>query len=190
MEKISIQFLDNLKFAADCAIKDPDSIYAQEFFMLLDETFGKREDYEQPVQAVAVSWLIGRVKEMEQRAEAAEAKLVEREGFEQEPVAILGQQLRGYAEPTFICYLLIEEHNGEVEAGSPLFAEPNFTSPAPAVSLAELVPDEEAFVTLIKERGMSDIKRDGHYIALETRCAFRWWMFCRAAILRKIEEAK
>ncbi|MDN4131868.1 DUF551 domain-containing protein [Pantoea ananatis] len=75
MKEINTQFLDNIKFAADCAIKDPDSIYAQEFFMLLDETFGKREDYRQPVQAVALSWLIDRVKCLEQRADAAEAEV-------------------------------------------------------------------------------------------------------------------
>lgn len=52
------EHLANIKFAADEAIKDPESIYAQEFFMLLDETFGKKGDYSTPVQAVAVSQLI------------------------------------------------------------------------------------------------------------------------------------
>lgn len=72
MKEITMQFLDNIKFAADCAIKGPDSIYAQEFFMLLDETFGNRGDYKEPVQAVAVSWLVGRLKDLERRADAAE----------------------------------------------------------------------------------------------------------------------
>jgi len=62
---ISYQDLDHIKFAADCSIQDPDSIYAQEFFMLLDETFGKMGDYSTPIQAVAVSYLIGRIFQLE-----------------------------------------------------------------------------------------------------------------------------
>lgn len=65
--------LKNLKFVADCCIEKPDSIYASEFFLLLDEMFGKQGDYSMPVQAVAVSHLIGLLKAERQRAERGEA---------------------------------------------------------------------------------------------------------------------
>ncbi|MGK9174137.1 hypothetical protein KXR87_13030 [Yokenella regensburgei] len=50
--------LERIKFNADCAIEDPESIYASEFFLCLDEIFGKQGDYQTPVQAVALSALI------------------------------------------------------------------------------------------------------------------------------------
>lgn len=68
MKAIYAQALSNLKFVADCAIKDPDSIYAQEFFMLLDETFVEQGDYKTPVQAAAVSWLIAKINELKAEA--------------------------------------------------------------------------------------------------------------------------
>lgn len=78
---------------------------------------------------------------LEQRAEAAEAKLEELAKHDQSAVAVLGQKLRGYEKPTFICHLLIDENNGEVEEGSELFAEP-LTRPAPA---ADHVSVQEAW---------------------------------------------
>ena len=50
--------LGNLKIVADEAIADPESIYASEFFLLLDETFGTQGGYNEAVQAIAVSKLI------------------------------------------------------------------------------------------------------------------------------------
>ena len=64
--------LKNLKFVADCCIENPDSIYASEFFLLLDEMFGKQGDYSMPIQAVAVSHLIGQLEAERQRADDAE----------------------------------------------------------------------------------------------------------------------
>lgn len=52
-------------------------------------------------------------------------------------------------------------------------------SPEPAVSLAELVPDE---MTLESYTGA--VTESGHFQAV------KWWNNCRAAILRNIEEAK
>ncbi|NMC25559.1 MAG: hypothetical protein GYA32_17670 [Serratia sp.] len=63
--------LKNLKFVADCCIENPDSIYASEFFLLLDEMFCKQGDYSMPVQAVAVSHLIGKLEAERQRADTA-----------------------------------------------------------------------------------------------------------------------
>lgn len=56
-----LDHLDTVKFNADCAIQDPDSIYANEFFLSLDEVFGERGNYSEPVQAKAVSMLIAEV---------------------------------------------------------------------------------------------------------------------------------
>jgi len=67
--------LKNLKFVADCCIENPDSIYASEFFLLLDEMFGKQGDYSMPVQAVAVSHLLRLLEAERQRADAAETGL-------------------------------------------------------------------------------------------------------------------
>jgi len=65
--------LKNLKFVADCCIENPDSIYTSEFFLLLDEMFGKQGDYSMPVQAVAASHLIGLLEAERQRADKAES---------------------------------------------------------------------------------------------------------------------
>lgn len=62
--------LKNLKFVADCCIENPDSIYASEFFLLLDEMFDKQGDYSMPVQAVAVSHLLDQLETERQRADA------------------------------------------------------------------------------------------------------------------------
>ena len=56
-----LEYLDTVKFNADCAIQDPESIYANEFFLSLDEVFGERGNYSEPVQAKAVSMLIAEV---------------------------------------------------------------------------------------------------------------------------------
>lgn len=56
-----LSYLEIVKFNADCAIQDPESIYANEFFLSLDEVFGERGNYSEPVQAKAVSILIGEV---------------------------------------------------------------------------------------------------------------------------------
>lgn len=56
-----LRYLDTVKFNADCALQGPESIYAQEFFMSLDEVFGERGNYTDPVQAKAVSILIAEI---------------------------------------------------------------------------------------------------------------------------------
>ena len=56
-----LKTLDTVKFNADCALQDPESIYAQEFFLSLDEVFGERGNYTEPVQAKAVSILIAEI---------------------------------------------------------------------------------------------------------------------------------
>lgn len=56
-----LKYLDIVKFNADCAIQDPESIYANEFFLSLDEVFGEIGNYSEPVQAKAVSTLIAEV---------------------------------------------------------------------------------------------------------------------------------
>lgn len=56
-----LKTLDTVKFNADCALQDPESIYAQEFFMSVDEAFGERGNYTEPVQAKAVSMLIAEI---------------------------------------------------------------------------------------------------------------------------------
>lgn len=56
-----LKSLEIVKFNADCALSDPESIYASEFFLSLDEAFGEKGNYIEPVQAKAVSMLIGEV---------------------------------------------------------------------------------------------------------------------------------
>lgn len=58
---ISNKSLEDIKFNADCAIENPDSVYSSEFFLSLDEVFGTMGDYNEPIQAKAVSYLIGEV---------------------------------------------------------------------------------------------------------------------------------
>lgn len=58
---ISSSALEDIKFNADCAIEDQNSIYSSEFFLSLDEVFGTIGDYDEPVQAKAISYLIGEV---------------------------------------------------------------------------------------------------------------------------------
>ncbi len=56
-----LEYLDTVKFNADCAIHDPESIYTNEFFLSLDEVFGEMGNYSEPVQAKAVSMLIAEI---------------------------------------------------------------------------------------------------------------------------------
>lgn len=56
---VSNSALLDIKFNADCAIQDQNSIYSSEFFLSLDEVFGTAGDYNEPVQAKAISYLIG-----------------------------------------------------------------------------------------------------------------------------------
>lgn len=56
-----LDYLDTVKFNADCAIQDPESIYTNEFFLSLDEVFGEMGNYSEPVQAKAVSMLIAEI---------------------------------------------------------------------------------------------------------------------------------
>lgn len=56
-----LEYLDTVKFNADCAIQDPESIYTNEFFLSLDEVFGEMGNYSEPVQAKAVSMLIAEI---------------------------------------------------------------------------------------------------------------------------------
>lgn len=58
---ISNSALEDIKFNADRAIEDQNSIYSSEFFLSLDEVFGTVGDYDEPVQAKAISYLIGEV---------------------------------------------------------------------------------------------------------------------------------
>lgn len=128
MEKIiNNEHLSNIKFAADCAIKDPDSIYSQEFFMLLDETFGSKGDYESPTQAVAAAWLINRVNEMDKRAEAAEAKLAELQN--QGPVVEVSVDGGAADDYTFTINKSLPDGVHEL-----------FTRPAPAADLEKKEP--------------------------------------------------
>lgn len=205
MEKIiNNEHLSNIKFAADCAIKDPDSIYSQEFFMLLDETFGSSGDYESPTQAVAVVWLINRVNDLEKRAEENQ------EVIEEYNAAMCASKEAGYAGVTAaqaIHYLMQraesadaklaelekQEHYVEVMKDGPMTichwmksAEelPDgarlFTRAAPAADLADLVPDE-----LTREAWRQLFINDDYQDTF--RCGFS---ACRAAILRKIEDTK
>ncbi len=56
-----MEHLDIIKFNADCAMENPDSIYANEFFLSLDEIFGEKGNYSLPVQAKAISVLIAEI---------------------------------------------------------------------------------------------------------------------------------
>lgn len=103
---------------------------------------------------------------LEQRAEAAEAKLAEYE--KQEPAFLLNVDSRDSEQYQFDIRAKLADGIHEL-----------FTRPAPAVSLAELVPDE---MTLESYTGA--VTESGHFQAV------KWWNNCRAAILRNIEEAK
>lgn len=99
---------------------------------------------------------------LEQRAEAAEAKLAELE--KQEPVAITTQHQIDSLPGDYDCSMW--SVNFKEEGDITLY-----TRPAPAVNVADLVPDAERI------HNEFDDWREG-------------WNACRAAILRNIEEAK
>lgn len=217
MEKlITSEHLSNIKFAADCAIKEPDSIYSQEFFMLLDETFGSKGDYESPTQAVAVAWLINRVNELEQRAEAAEAQqcqdpechtdfmpvykeMVVRgkraEAAEAQLAELAKQKPVAWCPKTQID-LLAKHRMVEADLCSEKrFDEiPLFTRAAPAAVPVDLVPDDSdlaerhtAWLNTLQRPMFSD--EDWEELSLYTWLAFRdSFRAYRAEIQRRIEE--
>lgn len=69
---ISNRSLEDIKFNADCAIEDQNSIYSSEFFLSLDEVFGTMGDYDEPIQAKAISYLIGEVLRLRDVCEKGE----------------------------------------------------------------------------------------------------------------------
>lgn len=128
------------------------------------------------------------IRALEQRAEAAEAKLAAARGVKkswqerawtaEEKLAELEKQ-----EPVFQIEV---SGNHWLNAGPVEYSD--FTSmpdgmnllyvrPAPAVSLMDLVPDE---MTL--DSDTETVTESGHVQAV------KWWNACRAAILRNIEE--
>ena len=113
---------------------------------------------------------------VEKRAEAAEAKLAELAELEkQDPVAWTDEQELRDVKNHGCGYLFT------VDPVTPN-ADPRriinlFTRAAPAINLAELVPDE---MTIDSDTGT--VTESGHVQAV------KWWNACRAAILRNIEE--
>lgn len=109
---------------------------------------------------------------LEQEKKAAEAKLAELE--KQEPV--------GYTYNRGInCEIVVADLNDDCPCGVDLF-----TRPAPAINLAELVPDN----ALREIDGVIDWING---LPIPTRSATKWLIKMsdlRAAILRNIEEAK
>lgn len=112
-----------------------------------------------------------------QRAEAAEAKLAELE--KQKSVAEVVSVLRGLQR--------VKEVAWREGISQPVGTE-LFTRPAPAINLAELVPDEMPRY-LIDELEWRSEKKDG-LECYHMENGQRWWDKFRAAVLRKIEEAK
>lgn len=113
-------------------------------------------------------------RSLEQRAEAAEAKLAELE--KQEPVAwLVLNSNEGYVErnPDVVAFL---EGSGLTKC------KPLFTRPSPAINLAEMVPEERSYAHYIDS---SNFMTMHEALRLATE-----WNACRAAILRNIEEAK
>lgn len=108
-------------------------------------------------------------RDLEKRAESAEAKLAELE--KQEPVAYRWEG----KESGNICY------DGIKPLG--VISQPLFTRPLPAADLAELVPDE-------CPEGITDKMEESAGISLNEEDCQGLWSVCRAAILRNIEEAE
>ncbi len=104
------------------------------------------------------------------RAEEAEAKLAELE--KQDPV--------GYTYSRGInCEIVVADLNDDCPCGADLF-----THPVPAVSLAELMPDE---IKIAVTEGVRHGIIDGEIVDPHRADG---WNACRAAILRNIEGAK
>ncbi|RTY58762.1 hypothetical protein EKL29_07985 [Pantoea sp. YU22] len=121
------------------------------------EAFSIGEEFTLAASTNAILAIAEAFRALEQRAEAAEAKLAEMQ--RQEPVAYRWEGKKSGS----ICY------DGIMPLG--IICQPLFIRPAPAINLAELVPDAERI------HNEFDDWREG-------------WNACRAAILRKIEEAK
>lgn len=108
--------------------------------------------------------------ELRQRAEAAEARLAE----------LTQQQPIGWLNDAYLGRGVIDGEVGEEDQGPgyiPVYRHPFNDVPAPAINLAGLVPDAAP--------DLPDNHRD-----IEWRGMCDGWNSCRAAILRKIEEAK
>jgi hypothetical protein len=117
-------------------------------------------------------------EDWKQRAEAAEAKLA---GLEkQQPVAWHHYQWR--ESPKGWDWYLIKSFSAEPKNGDGWKSIPLFTRPAPAVSLAELVPDTVGI------HDMDPNSKDIEVVTAIAQC--EGWNSCRATILRNIEEAK
>lgn len=119
-----------------------------------------------------------------QRAEAAEAKLAELEKQE--------------AAGKFAFEPLAERYH-HIKHGEAQHMEPKlplvklFTRPAPAINLAELVPDREESRRIFENSCHINNERNPHhpdfYLHLPVREKWDAWEACRAAIIRKIDEA-
>lgn len=137
---------------------------------------GRTVGYMEKVDPHTILAIAEAFRALEQRAEAAEAKLAELE--RQEPVAWLNTREGDQAWP---CVFIAKEkaaNNREWVTLAPwVKTQPLFTRPAPAINIAELVPGEKS----------TDV--DYAYYPL-TKACHEGWNACRAAILRKIEEAK
>lgn len=107
---------------------------------------------------------------LEQRAEEAEAKLAELE--RQEPVA--------YSWRSFKKAQLTRTMPESWK--QPRDIKPLFTRPAPAINLAEMVPEERSYAHYI-DSGTFMTMHEALRLATE-------WNYCRAAMLRNIEEHK
>lgn len=128
------------------------------------------------VEAIAEAF-----RALEQRAEAAEAKLAELE--KQDPY--------GYADPKAIerminGYTRFYTVKPERSVRNRL---PVFINPAPAINLAELVPDEispDDALKILAER-YGEFGRDHHFCCDSFEVGANWR---RSQILRKIEDAQ
>ncbi len=125
---------------------------------------------------------------LQQRAEAAEAKLAAARGVKkswQERAWTAEEKLAELEKQEPIFQIEVSGNHwlnaGPVEysdfTGMPDGMNLLYVRPAPAVSLVDLVPDE---MTLDSDTGT--VTESGHVQAV------KWWNACRAAILRNIEE--
>lgn len=156
--------LDTVKFNADCALQDPESIYAQEFFMSLDEAFGERGNYTEPVQAKAVSMLIAEIFRLQGKAEPVSNRdelplnylQGHKDGLEwAAQLAEADQPLTGdwlYDEPTELAKAIRKgPEMPPVNAGS------SPVIPDGWIKCSERMPEEGAYI--------SAVSRHGEYVA-------------------------
>jgi len=127
------------------------------------------------IDEIVIQALRDDVRQWQQRAEAAEAKLAELE--KQEPRYQIQKQTPYGRESLWIDVASREEAENNVIHG--FRWRMVYDAPAPVADLAALVPDE---MTIDSDTGT--VTESGHVQAV------KWWNDCRAAILRKIEEAK